>query len=131
MTSLRELAGSRALQAQEAATQAELMAKRHQRWQYGVGVPGAVATAISAGSLLTDVPHVASIIAVVASALTAVAGFLGSSALARHHWRRHAGLSKLKQKFENIQAASEEPTRADMDALADEWERWMGGTAPD
>jgi Skp family chaperone for outer membrane proteins len=90
-----------------------------------------VATAISAGSLLTDVPHVASIIAVVASALTAVAGFLGSSALARHHWRRHAGLSKLKQKFENIQAASEEPTRADMDALADEWERWMGGTAPD
>jgi hypothetical protein len=103
------------------------MAEKHQRWHYWLGIPGAVSVPLSTATFFVEtVPTVASLLALAGAVLASLTGFLGEGALAKHHWRRHACLEGLVQKYENAARGPEEPSNATMDQLATEWTRCTG-----
>jgi hypothetical protein len=96
-------------------------ARWHQLVHYGIGISGVVAGALAGVSGIANThPTLVAAAAFVAAAAAGLVTVLNEKKAIKGHWNRNAGLEQLAQKYENLSLGEREPTRADLDALAEE-----------
>jgi hypothetical protein len=120
---LRALARRRAYVIRCEELKARDTAVRHHGVMYCTGVTGVVAGGLAGVAVVADAyPWVAGVGAFLAGAASGAQTVLRSQTLANQQWLRRAGLGRLAQDYETTATAKEEPTKAEMNALAKRWE---------
>ena len=127
--SLRELAIDRRIRHRAGAKRAGRLAARHQRLRWVAGLPGAVIGAIGAALFFIDDAEAAAWVVLAAGVVTALAAIATASRLAAREYRRQDCLASLADRIENAIASGREPTRAELDAYADELRDCAGESA--
>ena len=100
-------------------------AERHHAVMYSTGILGVFAGGLAGVAVFADLfgTTVQGLAAFVASGAAGVQTVLRSQTLADQQWARRAGLGRLSQDYDTAATATEEPTKAEMNELAERWEK--------
>ena len=122
---LRSLARERSREALNECNKARRKAERHHAVKYITGILGVLAGGFAGAAVFADAfsTEVQGFGAFVASAAAGAQTVLRSQTLADQQWSRRAGLGRLSQDYDTAATADEEPTKAEMNELAERWEK--------